>query len=84
VPSVADEKLSSELTFEAADLLRQGRTRNVKPTRGPTEMQFLGNGDEVAQLSKLHAIDLITTWVIGDAYHSLNIRRGLATSTSVN
>jgi hypothetical protein len=29
----------------------------VKPRRGPTEMQFLGNRDEVAQLSEFHAID---------------------------
>jgi hypothetical protein len=29
----------------------------VKPLGGPTEMQFLGNRDEVARLSKFHAID---------------------------
>ena len=49
--------MSPELTFEVADLLRQRRSRNVKPLRGPTEMQFLGNRDEVAQLSEFHAIE---------------------------
>jgi hypothetical protein len=67
VPAVADEELSPELTFKVADLLRQRGARNVKPIRGPTEMQFLRNGDEVAQLSKFHAVDPIATWVIGDA-----------------
>jgi len=57
VSAVADEKLSPELTFELADLPRQRRSRNVKPLRGPTEMQLIGNGDEVAQLSEFHAID---------------------------
>ena len=55
--AVPDEKLSPELTFEIADLLRQRRSRNVKPIRGPTKMQFLGNRDEVAQLSEFHAIE---------------------------
>ena len=55
--AVTHEKLSPELTFEIADLLRQRRSRNVKPIRGPTEMQFLGNRDEVAQLSEFHAIE---------------------------
>jgi len=59
VSAVADEKLSAELTLETADLLRQRRSRNEKPLRGPTEMQFLGNRDEVAQLSEFNAIDPI-------------------------
>ncbi len=60
--AVADEKLSPELTFKVADLLRQRRSRNVKPLRSPTEMQFLGNRDEVAQLSEFHAIDRTGHW----------------------
>jgi hypothetical protein len=62
VSAVADEQLSPELTFETADLLRQRRSRNVKPLCGPTEMQFLGNRDEVAQLSEFHAIDRTAHW----------------------
>jgi hypothetical protein len=57
VSAVTYEKLSPELTFEVADLLRQRRSRNVEPLRGPTEMQFLGNRNEVAQLSEFQGID---------------------------
>ena len=55
--AVADEELGTKLTFEIADLLRERRLSKVKPLCGPTEMQFLGNRDEVAQLSEFHAID---------------------------
>ncbi len=55
--SVADQELCPKLTFEVADLLRQRRSREVKPFGGPTEMQFLGNGDEVGQLPEFHAGD---------------------------
>jgi hypothetical protein len=57
VSAVADQKLRPELALEVADLLRQRRSRNVKPLRGPTEMQLLGNRNEVAQLAELHAVD---------------------------
>ena len=60
--AVADEKLSPQFAFEVADLLRQRRSRNVKPLRGPTEMQFLGNRDELAQLSEFHPIDRTVHW----------------------
>ena len=62
VSAVADEQLSPELTFKVADLLRQRRSRNVQPLRGPTEVQLLGNRDEVAQLSEFHAIDRTAHW----------------------
>ena len=55
--AVADEELSSKLTFEIGDLLRERRSSNVKPLRGPTKVQFLGNRDEICQLSKFHAAD---------------------------
>ena len=55
--SVADEELGSKLTFEIADLLRQRGSGDVKPLGGPTEMQFLGNCDEVGQLPELHMAD---------------------------
>jgi len=57
VSAVADEELGPELTFEIADLLRERRSSEVKPLGGPTEMQFLGNGDEVGQLPEFHAVD---------------------------
>ena len=55
--SVADEELGPKLTFEITDLLRERRSSKVKPLCGPTEMQFLGNGDEVGQLPEFHAVD---------------------------
>jgi hypothetical protein len=57
VSAVTDEELGPKLTFEIADLLRERRSSKVKPLCGPTEMQFLGDGDEVGQLSELHAVD---------------------------
>lgn len=57
MPAVADEKLSPELAFEVADLLRQRWSGDVEPLRGPGEMQFLGNRDEVAELPEFHAPD---------------------------
>jgi hypothetical protein len=69
VSAVADEELGPKLTFEIADLLRERRSRKVKPLRGATEMQFLGDGDEVGRLSKFHRPIVQPTW--GD-------RRGLA------
>ena len=57
VSAVADEELGSQLTFEIADLLRERRSSKVKPLCGPTEMQFLGNGDEVGQLPQFHPVD---------------------------
>ena len=57
VSAVADEELGPKLTFEIADLLRERRSSKVKPLCGPTEMQFLGNGDEVGQLPEFHAVD---------------------------
>ena len=81
--TVADEELGPKFTFEIADLLRQRRAGKVKPLCGPTEMQFLGNGDEVGQLSELHAVDGRDA-VIGGAYQSLVISRGPNTRTSVD
>src|SRR6202011_3983046 len=83
VSAVADEELGPKLTFETLDLLRERRSSQVKPLRGPTEMQLLGNGDEVGQLPEFHAVDS-TSGVIGGAYHSVDISRGLKTRTSVN
>jgi hypothetical protein len=83
VPAVTDEELGPELAFEIADLLRERRSRKMKPLCGPTEMQFLGNGDEVGQLSEFHAVDGRAA-VIGGAYQSLVISRGPNTRTSVD
>lgn len=57
VAAVADEELDPKLTFEIANLLRERWSSKVKPFCSPTEMQLLGNGDEVGQLPELHAVD---------------------------
>lgn len=80
--AVADEELGPKLTFEIADLLRKRRSRKVKPLCGPTEMQFLGDGDEVGQLPEFHAVDG-TAGVIGGSCHTLVISRGHKRKTRV-
>ncbi len=55
--TVANEELGPKLTFEILNLLRERRSSKVEPLCSPTEMQLLGNGDEVGQLPKFHAID---------------------------
>jgi catechol 2,3-dioxygenase-like lactoylglutathione lyase family enzyme len=82
VSAVANEELCPKLAFEIADLLRERRSGKVKPLCGPPEMQFFGNGDEVGQLSKFHAIDR-RAGVIGAAYLSLVISRGPKMRTGV-
>ena len=54
----------------------------MKPLCRSPEMQFLGNGDEVGQLPEFHAAD--GTGVVGGAYQSEDISRGLETRTSVD
>ena len=83
VSAVADEELRPKLTFEIADLLRERRSSKVKPLCGPTEMQFLGDRDEVGQLSELHTVDGRAA-VIGAAYLSSVISRGPNARTSVD
>ena len=40
--------------LELPDLLAEGRLGDVQPARGPAEVQFLGDRDEVAQVPELH------------------------------
>jgi len=46
--------LGPKLAFEIADLLRARRSRDVQPRSCPTEVQLLGDCDEVPQLPQLH------------------------------
>jgi hypothetical protein len=57
VSAAVDEELGSQLTLEVTDLLRERGSGNVKAFRRPTEMKFLGNGDEVGQLPEFHPGD---------------------------
>ena len=51
------EQLQAELALQPADLLRQRRLGHVQPGGGAPEVPFLGDGDEVPQVTELHAID---------------------------
>ena len=48
------EQLHTQLRLELADLLTDGRLRNVQPLGRAPEVQFLGDGDEVPQMPKFH------------------------------
>jgi hypothetical protein len=48
------EKLGAQLALERLDLLAQRWLRDPQPLGGAAKVPFLGNGDEVAQMSKLH------------------------------
>ena len=52
--AVAFEEAHLQVAFERLDLLRERRARDVQTFGGAAEVQFLGDGDEVAQLAKLH------------------------------
>src|SRR6202035_1856642 len=56
--AVPVEQAGTEDAFEGLDLLRQRWSGNVQPGRGPAEVEFLGDGHEVAQLAQLHQVIL--------------------------
>ena len=53
--AVAVEQADLEIAFEGLDLLRERRARDVQPLGRAAEVQLLGDGEEVAQLTQLHA-----------------------------
>ena len=55
---VPNEQVGSEFALERDDLLRQGRPGDMYPLGGASEMQLLGDGYEVAQLSQFHESSL--------------------------
>jgi hypothetical protein len=52
--AATNEQLHPELSLEGEDLLAERRPADLEALGGPAEVQLLGDGDEVAQLSKLH------------------------------
>ena len=50
----AVQKRLAEFAFQPLDLCTDRRLRDVDPLRGPGEVGFLGDGDEVFQLPKFH------------------------------
>jgi hypothetical protein len=51
----AVQQQHAQFAFEALELLARGRLDDVLAGGRPAEVQLLGQGDEVAQLAKLHA-----------------------------
>ena len=45
------EQSDVEFLFKVADLPAKRRLRNVQPSRGAREIQFLGDGHEVAEMT---------------------------------
>ncbi len=54
LPARAGEETDAEFLLQAADGERQRRLRDRQPARGPAEVQFLGQRDEVAQRAEFH------------------------------
>ena len=54
VPAVTHEQRGAHLVLERADGRAQAGLDDMDPGRGPGEVQFLGNSDEVGQLPELH------------------------------
>ncbi len=54
----AEEQFTAEFPLEAADSLAQRRRSHVQSLRGPTEVEFLRDRDEVAQVPNLHSATL--------------------------
>ena len=60
---VAQQQLRADLLLELADLLAQRRLGHVQALRRAAEVQLLGDGDEVAQVSELHgSVMMVGSW----------------------
>ena len=53
-PLGAIEQSHSEFILELADLLAQGRLRDMQALGGAAEVEFFGDRDEIAQVSQFH------------------------------
>ena len=52
------EQRDANLHLELANLLAERGLRRVQPGRGPREVQFFGDGQEVPQMPQFHPIRL--------------------------
>ena len=62
-PAVPVEQACTEVAFQGLDLLRQRWSGNTQPRGGPAEVEFLGDGHEVAQLAQLHKV-IVVQWEV--------------------
>jgi len=49
------EESDAELLFELPDLLAERRLADMKPLRGQSEVQAIGDGYGIAEVAELHA-----------------------------
>lgn len=61
----AGEERVAEEIFEAANLLREWGLGDVKPEGGAAEVEFLGYGDEVAEMAEFDILIHISNIIIG-------------------
>ena len=54
----AVQELDAELLLELADLFTYGRLRHMQPLGGTAEMQLFGNGYEISEVTKFHALPI--------------------------
>ena len=55
VAAGADKQFLLEVALQRLDVLANAGLAHVQPARGLAEVEFLGDGDEVAQLADVHA-----------------------------
>ena len=65
---VAQQQRRADLLLELADLLAQRRLGHVQALRRAAEVQLLGDGDEVAQVSELHGSSVMMVAI--DEFHA--------------
>ena len=59
------EQADAELRLQLVDPLRQRRRGDVQALRGPSEVELLGHGDEVAHAAQVHGPNSIEPDMIG-------------------
>jgi hypothetical protein len=62
VARAAHEQRNAERPLQVTDVTADLRLRKAERQRGPAEVQFLGNGDERAQVVQTE-IDASSVWV---------------------
>ena len=58
LPPCTSKQGGTSKVLQLADLLRQRWLGHVEPLGGPAEVQLLGDGAKVAQVSQFHGVSL--------------------------
>src|SRR5262249_17177945 len=62
------KQLHIELAFDRLDALTERRFLHAEPLRGPCNVPFLGNGNEILQVPEFHGISS-QIWISPAAYY---------------